>query len=134
MALAGKAVGKDAEVWFGLSAAAGALRMLVKAFPVCGLAAASASLSPLTEHYQTEVFAALHSLAFAPSSSSAASVSSHGHSSSSRRSGSKKGKEPKKGDRPVLLLLGMRLGLDGVNPIYYETTMLLYIFSHIHYL
>ncbi|KAJ7870540.1 hypothetical protein B0H13DRAFT_2280591 [Mycena leptocephala] len=25
------------------------------------------------------------------------------------------------GDRPVLLLLGIRLGLDGVNPIYYET-------------
>ena len=25
------------------------------------------------------------------------------------------------GDRPVLLLLGIRLGIDGVNPIYYET-------------
>ncbi|KAG6882739.1 hypothetical protein C0995_013906, partial [Termitomyces sp. Mi166 len=25
------------------------------------------------------------------------------------------------GDRPVLLLIGVRLGLDGVNPIYYET-------------
>jgi cysteine protease ATG4 len=24
-------------------------------------------------------------------------------------------------DRPVLLLLGIRLGLDGVNPVYYET-------------
>ena len=25
------------------------------------------------------------------------------------------------GDRPVLLLLGIRLGIEGVNPIYYET-------------
>lgn len=25
------------------------------------------------------------------------------------------------GERPVLLLIGLRLGLDGVNPIYYET-------------
>ena len=25
------------------------------------------------------------------------------------------------GDRPVLLLIGLRLGIDGVNPIYYET-------------
>ena len=25
------------------------------------------------------------------------------------------------GDRPVLLLLGIRLGIDGVNPIYYDT-------------
>ena len=25
------------------------------------------------------------------------------------------------GDRPVLLLIGVRLGIDGVNTIYYET-------------
>ena len=25
------------------------------------------------------------------------------------------------GHKPVLLLLGIRLGIDGVNPIYYET-------------
>lgn len=25
------------------------------------------------------------------------------------------------GDRPVLVLIGLRLGIDGVNPIYYET-------------
>ena len=25
------------------------------------------------------------------------------------------------GDRPVLLLLGIRLGIEGVNPIYYDT-------------
>ncbi|KNZ71586.1 Cysteine protease ATG4 [Termitomyces sp. J132] len=32
------------------------------------------------------------------------------------------------GDRPVLLLIGVRLGLDGVNPIYYETIKMLYTF------
>ncbi|KAJ6600231.1 hypothetical protein B0H10DRAFT_2320514 [Mycena sp. CBHHK59/15] len=118
MALAGKAAGKDVGIWFGPSAAAGALRMLVEAFPACRLAVSVATDGTL---YQTEVFAASHSPAFAPSSSSAASVSSHGHSSS-HGSGSKKGKESKKwGDRPVLLLLGIRLGLDGVNSIYYET-------------
>jgi cysteine protease ATG4 len=25
------------------------------------------------------------------------------------------------GERPVLLLIGVRLGLEGVNPIYYDT-------------
>jgi cysteine protease ATG4 len=29
------------------------------------------------------------------------------------------------GDRPVLLLIGVRLGIDGVNPIYYETIKVL---------
>ncbi|KAJ7692717.1 hypothetical protein B0H17DRAFT_1179233 [Mycena rosella] len=61
-----------------------------------------------------------HSPAFAPSLS-ATSVSLHGHSSSSHGPGSKKGKESKKwGDRPVLPLLEIRLGLDG----------LLYTFPH----
>ncbi|KAJ7799490.1 hypothetical protein B0H14DRAFT_3491543 [Mycena olivaceomarginata] len=88
------------------------LPMLVEAFPACGLGVSIATDGTL---YQTEVFAASHSPAFAPSSSSAASVSSsHGHSSSSHESGSKKRKESKKwSDRPVPLLLGIRLGLDG---------------------
>jgi cysteine protease ATG4 len=88
------------------------LQMLVKA---CGLGVSVATGETL---YPTEVFAASHSPAFAPSSSSAVSVSSHGHSLPSRGSGSKKGKESKRwGDQPVLLVLGIRLGLDGVNPI-----------------
>ncbi|KAJ6523468.1 hypothetical protein DFH09DRAFT_1190380 [Mycena vulgaris] len=37
MALAGKAAGKDVGMWFGPSAAAGAVRTLVDAFPACGL-------------------------------------------------------------------------------------------------
>ncbi|KAF8174976.1 peptidase family C54-domain-containing protein [Mycena galopus ATCC 62051] len=129
MALAGKAAGKDVGMWFGPSAAAGALRMLVDSFPACGLGVSVATDGTL---YQTEVFVASHSPA--SSSSSAASVSSHGHGSSSSHargssSGHAKSKESKRwGDRPVLLLLGIRLGLDGVNPIYYETIKRLYTF------
>ena len=32
------------------------------------------------------------------------------------------------GDRPVLLLLGLRLGIDGVNPIYYDTIKVNFLF------
>ncbi|KAJ7916666.1 hypothetical protein B0H13DRAFT_357975 [Mycena leptocephala] len=108
MALAVRAAGKDVGMWFGPSAAAGALRMLVEAFPACRLGVSVATDGTL---YQTEVFAVSHSPAFAPSSPSVASVSSHGQSSPSHGSGSKKGKQSKKwGDWPVLLLLGIWLG------------------------
>jgi cysteine protease ATG4 len=96
--------------------------MFVDAFPVCGLGLSVATDRTL---YQTEVFVASHSPA--PSASLAASVSSHGRGSSSSHgrgssSGHGKDKESKRwGDRPVLLLFGIRLGLDGVNPINYET-------------
>ncbi|KAJ7891666.1 peptidase family C54-domain-containing protein [Mycena olivaceomarginata] len=135
MALAGKAAGKDVGMWFGPSAAAGALRMLVDAFPACGLGVSVATDGTL---YQTEVFAASHSPSSASaqsgSSLSATSVSSHGHGSSRGHGsshGHARGKDTKQqrwGDRPVLLLLGIRLGLDGVNPIYYETIKALYTF------
>ncbi|KAF8215429.1 hypothetical protein K438DRAFT_1955408 [Mycena galopus ATCC 62051] len=75
--------------------------MLVDSFPACGLGVSVVTDSTL---YQTEVFVASHSLT--SSSSSAASRNS---------------KESKRwGDRAVLLLLGIRLGLDGVNPMYYN--------------
>jgi cysteine protease ATG4 len=107
--------------------------MLVDAFPACGLGVSVATDGTL---YQTEVFAASHSPSSASaqsgSSLSATSVSSHGHGSSrghgSSSHGHARGKDTKQqrwGDRPVLLLLGIRLGLDGVNPIYYETIKVL---------
>ena len=34
------------------------------------------------------------------------------------------------GDRPVLLLLGIRLGIEGVNPIYYDTIKV-YLYCHL---
>ncbi|KAK1230170.1 Cysteine protease atg4 [Marasmius sp. AFHP31] len=120
MALAGKDLGKDVGQWFGPSTAAGAIKTLVHAFPQSGLGVAVATDGAL---YQTDVFAASHSSTTAPASSSGSVFSSpslgrrrHNHTTASW------------GDRPVLLLLGIRLGLDGVNPIYYETIKMLYQF------
>ncbi|KAJ7494901.1 peptidase family C54-domain-containing protein [Mycena latifolia] len=140
MALAGKAAGKDVGMWFGPSAAAGAIRTLVDAFPACGLGVSVATDGTL---YQTEVFAASHSpAARAALHHSTGPASSHGHGHGHARSpgssahghghassGHHAKPETKAwGDRPVLLLLGIRLGLDGVNPVYHETIKLLYTF------
>ncbi|KAJ7844330.1 hypothetical protein B0H13DRAFT_2676200 [Mycena leptocephala] len=81
MALAGKAVGKDVGMWFGPSAAAGALRTLVDAFPAAGLGVSVATDGTL---YQTEMFVASHSPI-------AASVSSHGSRGRGSSSGHSKG-------------------------------------------
>ncbi|KAK6981095.1 peptidase family C54-domain-containing protein [Favolaschia claudopus] len=128
MALAGKAAGKDVGMWFGPAAAASAVRMLVEGFPACGL---GVSVGIDGTMYQTDVFAASHSpLPLHPSSlpSSASGSISSSRSSSSGHGLTTKQKERRWGDRPVLLLLGMRLGLDGVNPVYYETIKRLYTF------
>ncbi|KAF8124650.1 hypothetical protein K438DRAFT_1791569 [Mycena galopus ATCC 62051] len=94
MALAGKVAGKDVGMWFGPSAVA--LRMLVDAFPACGLGVSVTTDGTL---YQTEAFVASPSPA--PSASSAASVLSHGHGSTSPHgrgssSGHAKSKESKR--------------------------------------
>ncbi|PPQ74689.1 hypothetical protein CVT24_003767 [Panaeolus cyanescens] len=104
MALAGKDLGTDVGQWFGPSVAAGALRTLVHSFPECGMSVAVASDSTL---YQSQVYAA-----------------SHGETSRSP----KRRHKTTWGDRPVLLLLPVRLGIDGVNPIYYESVKMLYTF------
>ncbi|KAF9043299.1 peptidase family C54-domain-containing protein [Panaeolus papilionaceus] len=104
MALAGKELGTDVGQWFGPSVAAGALRTLVHSFPECGMSVAVASDSTL---YQSQVYAA-----------------SHGETSRSP----KRRHKATWGDRPVLLLLPVRLGIDGVNPIYYESVKMLYTF------
>lgn len=104
MALAGKDFGTDVGQWFGPSVAAGAIKTLVNAFPDAGLGVGVAVDGVL---FETDVVAASHGDHF--------------------------GRTPRRhkrrwGDRPVLLLLGIRLGIDGVNPIYYETIKLLYTF------
>ncbi|KAJ7093671.1 hypothetical protein C8R44DRAFT_890585 [Mycena epipterygia] len=85
--------------------------MLVDAFPACGL-----GVSVVTDgtFYQTEP--ALDLLG-PPADVLGALVGRE-----EREEGRWKEKDGKGwGDRPVLLLLGIRLGLDGVNPAYHET-------------
>ncbi|KAJ7215258.1 hypothetical protein C8J57DRAFT_1255537 [Mycena rebaudengoi] len=62
-ARAGKAQDKDVGMWFGPSAAAGAVRTLVDAFPACGLGVSVATDGML---YQTEVYTASHTPVVAP--------------------------------------------------------------------
>ncbi|EIN03481.1 hypothetical protein PUNSTDRAFT_56214 [Punctularia strigosozonata HHB-11173 SS5] len=100
MALAGKELGKDVGQWFGPSTAAGAIKTLVHAFPGGGLGVAVAVDGVV---YETDVFSASHS------------PDSRRHHRTSTW-----------GDRGVLILIGIRLGLDGVNPIYYDTIKELY--------
>ncbi|KAJ7880280.1 hypothetical protein B0H14DRAFT_2707212 [Mycena olivaceomarginata] len=105
MALAGKDLGTEVGQWFGPSIAAGAIKALVHAFPACGLGVSIATDGVL---YQTSVFEASHTSPSLETDSASDSLSW--------------------GDRPVLLLLGLRLGLDGVNPIYHDTIKQLYTF------
>ncbi|KAJ7743157.1 hypothetical protein B0H16DRAFT_1250707, partial [Mycena metata] len=105
MVLAGKDLGTDVGTWFGPSIAAGAIKTLVQAFPACGLGVSVAADGVL---YQSTVFEASHTSPSSESDSETGPLSW--------------------GDRPVLLLLGLRLGLDGVNPIYHDTLKQLYTF------
>ncbi|KAJ7105379.1 hypothetical protein C8R44DRAFT_332382 [Mycena epipterygia] len=113
--------------------------MLVDAFPACGLGVPVATDGKL---HQTKVHAASHSPAalvtlqhvHSPASSHRhGSASSQAHSSSSHGANGKEGKDTKPdtcawGDRPVLLLLGIQLGLGGVNSVGCETIKMLYTF------
>lgn len=105
MALAGKEMGTDVGCWFGPSIAAGAIKTLVHAFPEAGL---GVSIAVDGSVYQSDVYSASSPVIGSPTSSSR-----DGHR---RRKG-----ERGWGGRAVLVLVGIRLGIDGVNPIYYET-------------
>lgn len=111
MALAGKELGKEVGSWFGPSTAAGAIKRLVGEFD-CGLEVVVGTDGVV---YASEVYAASNvkreENGAVPNTSKAP-----------KASGGKHGKKPLKwGDRPVLVLLGIRLGIDGVNPIYYNS-------------
>ncbi|KAL4074355.1 peptidase family C54-domain-containing protein [Scleroderma yunnanense] len=103
MALAGKDLGKDVGQWFGPSTAAGAIKTLVHAFPEAGLGVAVAADGVV---YQSDVY-----------------VASNVHMHSPRRMA-----RSSWGGRAVLVLVGIRLGLDGVNPIYYGAVKALFTF------
>ncbi|KAI0042006.1 hypothetical protein FA95DRAFT_1564791 [Auriscalpium vulgare] len=104
MALAGKDLGKDVGQWFGPSTAAGAIKTLTQGYPEAGVGVAVAVDSQI---FQTDVYLASH----APSESP-----KRGRSSTTW------------GGRAVIVLIGVRLGLDGVNPIYYDTIKALFTF------
>ncbi|EGN97189.1 cysteine protease required for autophagy [Serpula lacrymans var. lacrymans S7.3] len=96
MALAGKDLGKDVGQWFGPSTAAGAIKTLVHAFPEAGLGVSVASDGVI---FQSDVYAASNAYIGSPRRHAKVSW----------------------GGRAVIVLIGIRLGLDGVNPIYYDT-------------
>ncbi|KAF8431945.1 peptidase family C54-domain-containing protein [Boletus edulis BED1] len=103
MALAGKDLGKDVGQWFGPSTAAGAIKTLVHAFPEAGLGVAVAADGVV---YQSDVYAASNVHIGSPRRHARSSWGAHG----------------------VLVLIGIRLGIEGVNPIYYEPIKALYTF------
>lgn len=96
MALAGKELGKDVGQWFGPSTAAGAIKRLVHEFPEAQLAVSVASDGVV---FDSDVYAA----------------SNFGNDSRKRHT-----TRYRWGSRAVVVLVGIRLGIDGVNPIYYE--------------
>ncbi|KAG8757344.1 Cysteine protease atg4 [Serendipita sp. 396] len=118
MALAGKELGKEVGSWFGPSTAAGAIKRLVGEFDDAGLEVVVAVDSAV---YQSDVYAA--------SAIVRGNKDPKRSDASASRPLKKKGQEPPKwGGRPVLILVGIRLGIDGVNPIYYESVKALFTF------
>lgn len=91
MAREGKRLGKEVGEWFGPSTAAGAIKKLVDEYPHCGIGVSVATDGAV---YLDQV----------------------------RQAAQTPGVWPKKQwSRPVLILIGIRLGLDGVHPTYYES-------------
>ncbi|MCO5579019.1 hypothetical protein L7F22_032871 [Adiantum nelumboides] len=94
MAREGKRLGKEVGEWFGPSTAAGAIKKLVDDYPEAGLGVSMASDGVV---YLNQV------------KTQAQTNSSGTH----RRVGH--------WDRPVLVLIGIRLGLEGVHPMYHDS-------------
>ncbi|UOH83832.1 cysteine protease ATG4 [Cryptococcus neoformans] len=120
MALIGKELGKEVGEWFGPSTAAGALKTLANSFAPCGVAVATATDSII---YKSDVYTASNL-----PSDDWNSISPTFNSSKKKRGGDNEAKEGKWGKRAVLILVGIRLGLDGVNPIYYDSIKALFTF------
>ncbi|PWN48706.1 hypothetical protein IE53DRAFT_182586 [Violaceomyces palustris] len=99
MAREGKRLGKEVGEWFGPSTAAGAIKQLVAECPEAGIGVTVASDGVF---YLDEV-------------RSAAAAVDQGVGPSA------KGRSCHTWQRPVLILIGIRLGLDGVHPMYYDS-------------
>lgn len=120
MALIGKALGKEVGEWFGPSTAQGALKTLANAFPLCGLTVVGGADGTI---YRSEVLEASNAddgewaAYMADPASPPVSVGSY----RSKRMSRMPVEEPRWGKKAVLVLVGLRLGLDGVNPIYHDS-------------
>ncbi|OCF45204.1 hypothetical protein I317_01007 [Kwoniella heveanensis CBS 569] len=117
MALIGKELGKEVGEWFGPSTAAGALKTLTNAFAPCGLAVATATDSII---YRSDVYVA--------SNLPSEGWDGRPDAPKPRKSSSSTTKSTTWGEKAVLILIGIRLGLDGVNPIYYDSIKALFTF------
>ena len=99
-------------------------RTLVQAFPEAGLGVSVAADGCI---YQSEVYTASSS----PTSTTSTTTTSNsnpriGSPNSNGRKGKGKNDRGERGERgwggrAVLVLVGIRLGLEGVNPVYYDT-------------
>lgn len=120
MALIGKELGKEVGEWFGPSTAAGTLKTLANSFAPCGIAVATATDSII---YRSDVYAASNL-----PSDDWNRISPTFNPSRKKKRDNAEAKEGKWGERAVLILVGIRLGLDGVNPIYYDSIKALFTF------
>lgn len=93
------------------------IRTLGNSFGLSGLAVATAVDSIV---YKSDVLAASNLPSGAWDQAASSSTSSRRGSATSGRSGMAAQKQVW-GDKAVLILIGIRLGLDGVNPIYYDS-------------
>ncbi|ODN97134.1 hypothetical protein I350_08114 [Cryptococcus amylolentus CBS 6273] len=122
MALIGKELGKEVGEWFGPSTAAGALKTLANSFAPCGVSVATATDSII---YKSDVYAASNLSSDAWDQLNPAF--SIGRPNQTDR-GNRSGPGQKWGHKAVLVLVGVRLGLDGVNPIYHDSIKTLFTF------
>lgn len=107
MAREGKRLGKEVGEWFGPSTAAGAIKKLVEDYPSCGIGVSVAS-DGVVYLNQVRAQAAIRSGA----------------------GGVGRNANPPRWDRPVLILIGIRLGLDGVHPMYHDSVKATFSFPH----
>ncbi|KAL5534817.1 hypothetical protein ACEPAG_1281 [Sanghuangporus baumii] len=129
MALAGKELGKDVGQWFGPSTASGAIKTLVNAYAEAGLGVSVATDGVV---YETDVLAASNA---GPYMYRPSRIGTSSPTTRRRRSAQQQQQQQQQqslmsiwGQRPVLVLVGIRLGIDCVNPIYYDAVKALFTF------
>ncbi|KAK0524320.1 Cysteine protease atg4 [Tilletia horrida] len=105
MAREGKRLGKEVGEWFGPSTAAGAIKQLVNEFPDAGLG----------------VCLAVDQVVYLADVKAAAVDTRKGESSKADQIAGR-------WDRPVLILINIRLGIDCVHPRYYESVKNIFTF------